>query len=161
LVLSQQQQKIYEATGAEVPLQMQVLSDNMWKGITPRSMWAKGERVYKGLGLTRTEMEIQFTIELLEQAGYSRKNKSEIRPLSTNKPHEAVQMTNTNYTYAEEASYAKNKRMFDGLGLTKTEAMTALGTTGPREKGAQLTGTDAANALYKKLGLKESEYPEA
>ena len=66
------------------------------------------------------------TEPLIEQSGCSCKKKSKSKPLPTNKPHEAIQMTTSNYTAAEEASYTQHKRIFDGLGLSKAEAMAAI-----------------------------------
>lgn len=71
-------------------------------------------------------METQFKIDLIEQSGCSCKKKSKSKSLPTNTPREAVQMTNSNYTAAEEASYTQHKRIFDGLGLSKAEAMAAI-----------------------------------
>src|SRR5665647_1578403 len=78
------------------------------------------------LGLSQAEMETQFKIDLIEQSGCSCKKKSKSKSLPTNKPCEAVQMTNSNYTAAEEASYTQHKQIFDGLGLSKAEAMAAI-----------------------------------
>jgi hypothetical protein len=109
IAMTEQQKKIYEATGAEVSVQMSILSENMWKGITPGSMYMKGERVYKGLGLTREEMEVQFTIEMIQSAGCSCKNKSEIKHLSpvivTPTTTTNVQMTTKKHTSAEIEIY--------------------------------------------------------
>src|SRR5665647_522754 len=124
--MTEEERKIYEATGAEVPLQMSILSQFMWKGITPHSMYLEGKKIYKGLGLSQAEMETQFKIDLIQQSGCSCKNKSKSKPLPTIKPSEAVQMTNSNYTAEEEASYTQHKRIFDGLGLSKAEAMAAI-----------------------------------
>jgi hypothetical protein len=125
MAMTEEEQKIFDATGADVPLQMSILSQFMWKGITPHSMYLEGESIYKGLGLSQDEMETQFKIDLIKQSGCSCK-KSKSKPLPTIKPTEAVQMTNSNYTAAEEASYTQHKRIFDGLGLSKAEAMAAI-----------------------------------
>jgi len=124
--MTEEEQMIFDATGADVPLQMSILSQYMWKGVTPHSMYLEGEKIYKGLGLSESEMNVQFTIDLIEQSGCSCKNKSKSKPLPAIKPSEAVQMTNSNYTAAEEASYTQHKRIFDGLGLSKAEAMAAI-----------------------------------
>ena len=125
MAMTEEEQMIFDATGADVPLQMSILSQFMWKGITPHSMYMEGEKIYKGLGLSQDEMETQFKIDLIKQSGCSCK-KSKSKPLPTNKPHEAIQMTTSNYTAAEEASYTQHKRIFDGLGLSKAEAMEAI-----------------------------------
>jgi len=125
MAMTEEEQMIFDATGADVPLQMSILSQFMWKGITPHSMYMEGEKIYKGLGLSQDEMETQFKIDLIKQSGCSCK-KSKSKPLPTIKPTEAVQMTNSNYTAAEEASYTQHKRIFDGLGLSKAEAMEAI-----------------------------------
>lgn len=126
MAMTEEEQKIYEATGAEVPLQMSILSQFMWKGITPHSMYLEGKKIYDGLGLSQAKMETQFKIDLIEQSGCSCKKKSKSKPLPTNKPHEAVQMTNPNYTAAEEAVYVQHKSMYDQFGLNNDQAIKSM-----------------------------------
>ena|SRR5665647_857532 len=126
MAMTEEEQKIFDATGADVALQRSILSQYMLKGVTPHSMYLKGEKIYNGLGLSESEMQLQFSIDLIQESGCSCKNKSKNKPLPATKPHEAVQMTNSNYTAAEEASHTQHKRIFDGLGLSKAEAMAAI-----------------------------------
>jgi hypothetical protein len=71
-------------------------------------------------------METQFKIDQIKQSGCSCKKKSKSKSLPTNTPREAVQMTNSNYTAAEEAAYTQHKSMYDQFGLNKDQAIKSM-----------------------------------
>jgi hypothetical protein len=73
-------ERIRRATGADVPLQMQVLCKCAMKGVSPHLMYIDGKATYDRFGLSESTMVTQFTIDLLKQSGYSSK-KPEFTPL--------------------------------------------------------------------------------